>query len=58
MPIQQPKSPLDDIPGLVEVPAEQVASLEARLSKRFEDDRPKRIAEAEAREKMRKVRFF
>lgn len=52
------KSPLDDIPDLEQIPQEKVDEFEARLSKRFEGDRDRRIAEGKAREEMRKVRLF
>jgi hypothetical protein len=41
MALQQPPSPLDNIPGLVEVPAEKVRALEEHLARTV---RPKVVA--------------
>jgi hypothetical protein len=58
MPIQGPTSPLDRIPGLEEVPPEQVKALEDRLRPGSEKVRRQMVEDQEQANKIRKVPLY
>jgi hypothetical protein len=59
MALQHPRSPLDDILGLEEVPPEKVRALEERLRQTYLPKvRTQQIASAQRAQEMRKVMLF